>query len=459
MENTAHFNGLIKAFNSAYESNHAISFTEDEYEHLIEYFLTNNEPEKALYACEHAINFFPFSSDFFLSKAEAYMDIGEVDEAIDLLNSTYNIDKQDPMYYIILADLYVMNDETDRAINILHDGVGKCQNGVDEILSSLSDVYIFSEDYEMAIITLEEAILLNSIHIEKFPKYIYGRDLAKEKYDFVKQILDRDPMNASSWYVYGFLLNKLELYQESIEALEYSLALDDENQNAYEVLIHNYIALEKSDKVDSLTKEYLKKGLFSGIFLYLVGYYFYEVALYNRAQKYLNKALEDNVDVVHNLVYNKKFELNYVQGNYKACLDNLNRLETRGTAKHELYVKKILIYAELENQEKVKEYIDKAIQEEEFVMSMPECMTFLESLYNVYGMKETVRVFTEHSYFSRYKLLMGILMMDLDFEDYGLSIVEEEIEKYPYYSNFLLSYREGLYDTSYIRTLIDKFLD
>ena len=92
---------LVLKYENALTDGNLPNLSEEEYEKIIEYYLNDNSHEKALEASEVALQKFPYSSDFSISKADAFLNLGQLKNAKETLSNI--IDFNNVNYHLILS--------------------------------------------------------------------------------------------------------------------------------------------------------------------------------------------------------------------------------------------------------------------------------------------------------------------------------------------------------------------
>jgi tetratricopeptide (TPR) repeat protein len=222
---------LLKQFEVSLAQCETIRFTEDEFESIIHYYLQNNQAQFALDASEMALILYPFSSEFCLTKADAHIELGELDHAEEYLTNNFKIDKTDIDFYVILSEVHVLRNNYDKAIEICKEGLEMCRENLDELYLHLAEIYDHQGEYEDVIPNIEEAIRLN--HKNEDALYLYSitmsiLDKVEEKIVFLQSLINEDPFNDEAWYFIAISYRELGMYEKAIEALEYINAIDEE---------------------------------------------------------------------------------------------------------------------------------------------------------------------------------------------------------------------------------------
>ena len=331
---------LLQQFEAALAKNETIRFDEDEFESIIHYYLQNNQAQMALDASEMALILYPFSSEFCLTKADAHIELGELDHAEDYLINNFKIDKTDIDYYIILSEIYVLRNNYEKAIEICEQGMEECRDHLDELYLHLAEIFDHQGEYKEVIPLLEKTIELNPANEDAL--YLYSitmsiMDKIAEKAEFLQGLIDHDPFNDEAWYYLAVTYRELGMYEKAIESLEYINAIDEDvnvlgdmaqvfyEAGDYEKAIDCLKELEKDDDLESLDYQTYAKA-------------YRELGNLHKAKIYFKEAL--SIDESNDDIYYELAKTYYQEKKYEAALPLVNKaLEKSKELAHYLELK------------------------------------------------------------------------------------------------------------------------
>lgn len=372
---------LLGQFEDAVLHDQIINFTEEEFEDIIHFYLQNNCAQKALEASVMALKRFPFSSEFCLAKADAYLELGELNNAEDLLINNFKIDKSDIDYYIILSEVYLLKNDYERAVLVCKEGLENCGDQTDTLLLHLAEIYDYQGEYLEMIPLLEKSLLLNPLNEDAY--YLYSITMSilernTERIAFIQGIIDEDPFNVFAWYALGMSYKDAGLIEKAIESFEYIAAIDETNNDIVSDMAQAYLEAGQPEKAIECLKDIEKKGDLNSVDHYTLGhahyrlnnnykaklhfkealnydeiadeaYYnlaiiFFEENKYSAALPLIQKALEKNADIAHYLEL--KADILYQLGDLEGSLETFNKILTQST-KTPYYIHKLaFLYAE-----------------------------------------------------------------------------------------------------------------
>lgn len=337
---------LLHQFEEANLNQETINFNEEEFEDIIHYYLQNNQAQFALDASEMALRLFPYSSEFCLTKADAHLVLGEIDEAEEYLINNFKIDKSDIDYYIILSEVYVLRNDYTRAIEICNEGIEICDDNLDTIYLHLAEIHDYQGEYNDMIPLLEASIDINPTNDDAL--YLYSitmsiLDKIQEKIVFYTKLIDKDPFNEDAWYYLAMSYREVGQYEQAIEALEYIAAMDDEI-NVLSDMSQIFYEAKDFTKAIECVKELEKRSDLDLADFLTYAYCYKELGDYHRAKIYLKEALA--FDEYNDEIYYELSLLFYEEHKYEAALPLVNKaLDKNQETTHYLELKADILIA------------------------------------------------------------------------------------------------------------------
>ena len=107
---------LIKRFEELLSNNTRSFFDADEFDILIDYYLTANQYHKALQAVDFALEQYPYSIDFLIRKSQLLSANKETRKALELLLQAEKIDPLHPEIFMTRGSIYSLTGLPEEAI-------------------------------------------------------------------------------------------------------------------------------------------------------------------------------------------------------------------------------------------------------------------------------------------------------------------------------------------------------
>jgi len=267
---------LIKRFEEFLTDGTKSFFDTDEFETLIDYYLTANQYPKAVQAVELALEQYPFSIDLIIRKAQLLSANKETRKALELLAEAETIDPTHPEIFMTRGSIYGFTGLPEKAI----ENFKKAIENADGEKGLIEDGYLYLafeyenlEEFENAIFCLKKVIELNPNHEAALFELSYCFELSRkdnEAIEFLNAFLDKHPYNNSAWFNLGAAYNRLGLFEKAIEAYDYVIAIKEDfapayfnkanslaNQNQLKDAIACYEETFKHEKPEAITYCYI----------------------------------------------------------------------------------------------------------------------------------------------------------------------------------------------------------
>lgn len=256
-ENLARYEEMIAGGPSAY-------LEADELTDIAEYYLINNEPDKAHACIDYALRLHPGSVDPLIFKARQQMFAGNLDKALEICNS---IQEQNDREVIFLhAELIFRTQNMQKAVAFLEDRKKLFEDDQDDLFTYLYDCACILEDYAFYNVSLkwiEEAEKIDSkdLKLMFLKAEVYA---AQEKFDlateYLEKILDEDPYSLKAWNTLADVYFMNEKYDQAIDATEFSLAIKEKNNpEALFIKANSLYHLGNFEKAHQLYCKYIEE--------------------------------------------------------------------------------------------------------------------------------------------------------------------------------------------------------
>jgi tetratricopeptide (TPR) repeat protein len=272
-EDKEYLRELLERFESGVGEGGYSFFDSSELEDIIYYYFSESELHKARKAIDYAIGQFPAEVSFQVFKAQYFLNNGEPEKALARLNSLEAIDPQNPDVLLTRATVYSSMHKHAEAIKEYQKALGKVDEDLDEIHTSIAFEYQNQGEYTKAAEHLKKAIKLNkdneSLLYEIGYCYEMGQ-MSDEAVSFFTREINVRPYSYVAWYNLGMAYSALELYEKSIDAFDYAIAIDPsftpayfskaqcyEQMEMYQEAINVYKYTFELEKPDSMTYYYI----------------------------------------------------------------------------------------------------------------------------------------------------------------------------------------------------------
>lgn len=230
-------NDLLIKYESALESANYTFFNEETYSQLIDYFLEDQQIDRAMEAVEQALTHHPFSADFYLRKADLLIHQHEHQQALDTLRIAENFAPGNFDIQLMKAEALSDNGFHQEALDML-EMLGTCvsEEELTDLYVTKAHIYDNQESYEQMFFVLQSALHLNPSHqgaLEGMWICIEATKRYAESIDIHRRVIDDNPYSYLAWYNLGHAYAYMGQYGDAIEAFEFAFLSNEEFEFAY----------------------------------------------------------------------------------------------------------------------------------------------------------------------------------------------------------------------------------
>ena len=359
---------------------------EESFERIIDYYDENDNLVSALEAVNFAVEQYPYSSSLFIKKADLLIASQKYLDALDILQKAEVLDSNDINLYILKTDAYLALDNQEKAAALLEeaiivfDGVEKT-----ELLFELADVYDDYEEFDKVFNCLKLILEQDPTNEEALYKICFWTDYTGRSEESIKlhqQIIDEYPYTQLAWFNLGAAYQGLKLYEKSIDAYQYAIAIDEKFDYAYRNLGDAYLRLRKYKEAIEVLQKVLELTMPEDVIYEAIGHCFEKLKNPAQARFHYRKAVHLNSTDSH-LYY--KIAGTYMQeGYWESAVKNLNNAMSINRSQPDYHFAIAQCYLELD---RIK---DAVIHFTNFIKARPR---------NVKGWKELIKCLYDAGYY------------------------------------------------------------
>ncbi|MBL7951064.1 MAG: DUF3808 domain-containing protein [Flavobacteriales bacterium] len=236
----------VGRYESMRDQNTTFFFDVEEFEIIIEHYLEQSDTRRAKEVLELAQRQHPGSLDLMFSEAHVLMNSGKLNRALEVLDAIGKMEPFNEDVHLHKASIYSQLRNYRRAVEHYKRALDLAEEGLDDIHLDLAFEYENLEAYDLAIDSLKSALLINTENEAVLYELAYCYDVSdahQAAVSFFRQFTNDNPYSFVSWYNLGNALARLERLEESIEALDYCLAIEERFTSAYFSKARNLLVL------------------------------------------------------------------------------------------------------------------------------------------------------------------------------------------------------------------------
>lgn len=211
-------------------------FDVSEFELIIEHYLSNSEARRAQAVLDLARRQHPASVELSFCEALVHMAMGRLNRGLEILDALEKVEPFNVDIQTHKASIYSQQRNYRRAVEHYRKALQLAEDGLDEIYLDLAFEHENLEEFEEAIECLKRAVEINPENEAVLHELAYCFDLAGADQSSVahfQAFVGDHPYSAVGWFCLGNVLSKLERFEESNEALDLAMAIDERFTSAY----------------------------------------------------------------------------------------------------------------------------------------------------------------------------------------------------------------------------------
>ena len=208
-------------------------FDVDEMERIVDYYLSYGRTKDSMRAVELGKKLHPASSTLDMKRAKVYLAIGDVKKALRILSNL--VENSDPEITFLKIEALAKLARNQEAFELAVEVIKKeeVDDGLDLLCVDLAMIFIGEAEFEFALELLKTGNKHNPENIDLLFDMALCQEQLMKPADAVqtyKQIIDIDPYSGEAWFNLGQVHFFSNQYENALEAYEYALVID-ENDN------------------------------------------------------------------------------------------------------------------------------------------------------------------------------------------------------------------------------------
>lgn len=277
------------------------SFLEEEaFERIIDYFDDNENLSQALEAAETGLEYFPYSSQLLIKKADLLIATRNYLQALDILEQASLFDNNDINIYILKTDAYLALDQQSKAVELLQEALF-IFNGDEkiELLFELADVYDDYEEFDKVFDCLKMILELEPVNEEALYKICFWTDFTGRNEESIRlhqKIIEDYPYSELAWFNLASAYQGLKLYEKSIDAYQFAIVIDEKFDYAYRNMGDAFIRLRRYKEAIETLEKVLTLTRPEEVIYEAIGYCYHRMGKYAQARFNYRKASHMNPD-------------------------------------------------------------------------------------------------------------------------------------------------------------------
>ena len=285
---------LVRQFQNLKAGRSHSFLDEDSFVKIIDHFDEEEDLTQALEAVELGIDYYPYSSSLQIKKADLLIATRSYHEALKVLGHAELLDNNDINLYILKTDAYLALDQQEKAVELLENAL-QLFEGEEKIglLFELADVYDDYEEFDKIFDCLKLILEQDANNEEALYKICFWTDFTGRNEESIRlhqDIIEEYPYNELAWFNLGAAYQGLKLYEKSIDAYKYAIAIEEKFDYAYRNMGDAYIRLRKYKDAIEVLERVLELSRPEDVIYEAIGHCYDRLKNFAQARFYYRKA-------------------------------------------------------------------------------------------------------------------------------------------------------------------------
>lgn len=287
------FKKTLGQYEAALNEGRPIYMDTDELTDIAEYYMMEEREDEANRCIETALDLHPDAIEPHVFKARQQLFHGHIDKAKELAASIP--DQQNREVQFLWAEIRIKENRQQDASQQLMHYFKTLSEEKDYFLYDTAGVFMDYNEWEIALMWAEELqkrypdferaeLLVAEI------KVCWGK--CQDAIPELEAILDKNPFCAEAWNLLAEAHSALENYNEALDAIDYVLAIDENNLSAMLIRANSLFHMQKMEEAHQQYEKYLEKCPKDVSVLYFDSVTLANLEKYPEAIKRLEEALE-----------------------------------------------------------------------------------------------------------------------------------------------------------------------
>lgn len=293
-------NELLRQYENLRNGKHHTFLDEEAFERVIDHFDEKEDLTRALEAAETGLEYFPFSSQLLIKKADLLIATRHYKYALEILEQASLFDSKDINIYILKTDAYLALDEPGKAVELLEEALDSFEGEEKiDLLFELADVYDDYEEFDKVFDCLQLILEQEPTNEEALYKICFWTDFTGRNEESIRlhqKIIEEHPYNELAWFNLGAAYQGLKLYEKAIDAYQYAVVIDEKFDYAYRNMGDAYIRLRKYKEAIETLEKVLALTRPEEVIYEAIGHCYHRLGKYAPARFNYRKASHMNPD-------------------------------------------------------------------------------------------------------------------------------------------------------------------
>jgi len=284
---------LVERYERNLSEGHPGYFDVDELEDISDYYQKRGKYQDSTAVVEMGLRLHPNSSILMLKRATLYLEIGEAQRALQIIDRLP--ERNDTDANLVRAEIFMQLNRREEALQILHQVMDEELSEKSALCLDITGILVEDGMHGEAVEFLLEAIAEDPKNIDLLFELAYSYEQLGNTSEAIlvyKSILDNDPYSSETWFNLGQACFNESRYDEAIEAYDYALVVNPKDLLAQLQKAHSYFQDGQFIQAAAAYKEYGLHSEITAAVLIYEGESYEKATLFEQAIECYRRALD-----------------------------------------------------------------------------------------------------------------------------------------------------------------------
>jgi len=289
----------VRRYERTLSHDEAAFFDLEEFEVIIDHYVTTGAFEQAQQACESALGQYPFSTELLVDRAQISAMRGDFAEAERQIANVASRDPDNADVAVTRGIIATQQSEYETAVRYFQAALERFPDRED-IHFNLGLAYQSWHKYKSAARHYKHSLRLqpdNETTVQELLNCLETSQRLPEHEEFFTRFTDDDPYSAVAWYNLGQYYYRLEKYEEAASAFDYAIVIEADFYDAHHWLADTFVCQQEYVKAVAEFELSYPPGEPTDEALCNIGECYEKLRDWTQARQYYRKALELNPEM------------------------------------------------------------------------------------------------------------------------------------------------------------------
>ena len=277
----------------------SVFFDLEDFENIIDHYVTNTKFDQALQACEAALGQYPFATELLIDRAQVMAMRGDYSEAERQIDHVATLDPTNADVAVTRGIICTQRGQLPEAVAFFQTALA-LEPDREDIHFNLGLAYQGWQKFKSAAKHYKQSLRLNPDNETAVQELLHCLDISgrlDEHEEFFRRFTDDDPYSATAWYNLGQYWYRQEDFAKAVEAFDYAVVIDAQHYDAHHWLADSFVCQEKyKEAVPEFELSY-PAGEPTDEALCNIGECYEKLRDWESARRYYQKALDVNPEM------------------------------------------------------------------------------------------------------------------------------------------------------------------